>query len=184
MKAKKLKKLIKNLNLFLADKDRRISELQEDIRVLVEGGEEAAKVKFKWKHVFALEESMLFGEKNTFFSNSMPYESGVPKAFTAGIEEAINVFNGEGRRTYNFSKWEAEGEGTKITPIGLEAWGFEKKGNVWTYRDGEIETEDLCLFKVKTGSGIFGLILRNMEQLIELLPGKKLKNEAGREYDK
>ena len=42
------KKLIKNLKLFLADKDRRISELQEDIRILVEGGEEAAKVKFKW----------------------------------------------------------------------------------------------------------------------------------------
>lgn len=83
------KKLIKNLNLFLADKDRRISELQEDIRILVEGGEEAAKVKFKWKHIFALEESILFGDKNAFFRNSMAYESGVPKAFTAGIEDAI-----------------------------------------------------------------------------------------------
>ena len=89
MKAKKLKKLIKNLNLFLADKDRRISELQEDIRVLVEGGEEAAKVKFKWKHIFALEESMLYGYKNTFFSNSMSYKSGTPNGTLAGIEEAI-----------------------------------------------------------------------------------------------
>ena len=49
----------------LAEKDREIGKLQDNIRILIRDGTDLEKlfIKTKWNHYFDAEESILFGNK-------------------------------------------------------------------------------------------------------------------------